>query len=91
MINRSIGKMPIGHKAMSLKKAFILLVIPFATLVGCGDNNPTNAPTDAELKNADVKRAAAIDADKSMTPQQREEMKKRLGLSGGASGQDQKR
>ena len=74
---------------MSLKK-ILLLMLPLAALAGC-DSNPTNAPSDAEIKSADVKRAAAIDADASMTPQQKAEMKSRLGLGGTPSGAGQKR
>ncbi|MBS1706595.1 MAG: hypothetical protein JST40_12035 [Armatimonadetes bacterium] len=47
------------------------------TLVGCS-SNPTNEPSDNDIKTAVDKKMKAIDEDPSMTPEQKEEMKKHI-------------
>ncbi len=72
---------------MALKKLFslLLLAVPLVVATGC-DSNPTNAPTETDIKASDAKRAAAIDADPSMTAEQKASMKSHLGLGGDPSG-----
>lgn len=69
-----------GQQAMSLKKLSILFVIPFAISVGGCDSNPTNAPTDAEVEQAKKDQVAAIDADKTMSAEDKQRLKQAKGL-----------
>lgn len=59
---------------------FVFVILVSGILIGC-DSNPTNAPTADAIKQADVTRAAAIDADKTMTPEGKAKMKEMLGLT----------
>ncbi len=59
---------------------FVFIALVSGLLVGC-DSNSTNAPTADAIKSADVNRAAAIDADKTMTPEGKAKMKEMLGLT----------
>lgn len=59
-----------------------LLVLGAISLAGC-DSNPTNEPTKDALQSADAKRAAAIDADPTMTPEGKKKMKEMLHLPTG--------
>lgn len=47
--------------------------------MGCS-SNPTNEASAADIQSANVKRAAAIDADPSMNAEQKAKMKQMLGL-----------
>lgn len=74
---------------MTLKKSFLLclLLLPMAgALAGC-DSNPTNAPTKEDADKADRDRAAAIDKDPSLSPDQKAIMKEHMGLGPKASAQ----
>jgi hypothetical protein len=67
------------------KYTLLAMTLLFVT-AGC-DSNPTNEPTADAVQQANVKRAAAIDADPSMTPEQKKKMKEMLHLDGGTPGQ----
>lgn len=61
------------------------LLLPCAALIGglflagC-DDNPTNAPSEEAVKKSNADRAAAVDNDPSLTPEQKELMKSHMGL-----------
>jgi PBP1b-binding outer membrane lipoprotein LpoB len=61
------------------------LTILAVCLVGC-DSNPTNEPSKSEIDKAVQSKYEAIDKDTTMTPAQKEEMKKHMS---GAPGQSQ--
>lgn len=58
-------------------------------LAGC-DSNPTNEPTPDAIKAANIKRAAAIDADPSMNAEQKAKMKEMLHLNGAQATKNEK-
>jgi hypothetical protein len=49
-------------------------------IVGC-DSNPTNEPSKQAIDEANAARAAAIDNDPKKTPEQKETMKRMMGLT----------
>lgn len=51
-------------------------------LVGCGDSNPTNEPSQADIDKAVENKFKHVDNDPNLTPEQKEEMKKHM--SGGS-------
>ncbi len=67
---------------LKLAGAAIAICVP---LFGC-DSNPTNEPPPAAIDQANAKRAAAIDNDPKMTPDEKAKMKSMLHLDGGAPG-----
>jgi len=62
-------------------KCAIALLTLSLFVAGC-DSNPTNEPSEAAIKEANVKRAAAIDNDPKLTPEQKAKMKQVLHLDG---------
>lgn len=66
-------------------KPLITVVCLAAVLVGCS-GNPTNEPSAADVKKANDARAAAIDNDASLSPEQKAKMKEMMGLGGNREG-----
>ena len=64
---------------------FVMLVVA-SGLVGCSSSEPTNAPTKQAVEDANVKRAAAVDADPNMSPAQKAKMKEMMGITKPAQG-----
>lgn len=64
-------------------KPLLILLLALSILVGGCDNNPTNEPTQAAIDKANADRAAAIDNDPKLTPEQKETMKQMMGLTPG--------
>jgi hypothetical protein len=67
----------------TLWKSAVLFAAISSCLVGC-DSNPTNAPSDEAIQQANVKRAAAIDNNPKYSPEQKATLKKMLHLDGSA-------
>lgn len=70
-----------------MKKSLFLLVaaMTLGLLAGCGDGR--KEASQAEIQDANATRAAAIDNDPTLTPEQKEIQKSRLGGMGGGSTQ----
>lgn len=65
-----------------MNKILVLILVASLGLVAAGcTSNPTNEPSAQEIVDANSKRAAAIDADPSMTPEQKAKMKEMLNLN----------
>lgn len=58
-------------------KKLILLTLPLIVIFGC-DSNPTNEPSADDINKAVERKMKAIDDDPSMTPEQKEELKKHI-------------
>jgi hypothetical protein len=70
---------------MFMRFPFWILIAVFGVcLVGC-DSNPTNAPSEDAIKKANADRAAAIDNDPNLSPDQKQKMKEMMKLSPGSS------
>ncbi len=67
-----------------MKRAFPFLTLALL-LAGCS-SNPTNEPSAGAIQDANQKRAAAIDADPNMSPEQKQKMKEMLKLNGTQGG-----
>jgi hypothetical protein len=65
--------------------AMILAVCGLGLMVGC-DSNPTNAPTKEAVADANAARAKAIDDNPNLTPQQKQQQKEMMGLTGKGPG-----
>lgn len=61
------------------KSLAIFALLGVGVLAGC-DSNPTNAPTEDAVRQANRDRAAAIDNDQSLNDEQKATMKKMMGL-----------
>ncbi len=69
-----------------MKKSHLILVPVFAALLGC-QGDPTNAPTAQAVEDANKARIEAIENDTTLTREQKDMMKSRLGgVTGGATG-----
>lgn len=64
-----------------MKKVLLSLcgIVAVLALVGC-EENPTNAPSDEAVIKANQDRAAAIDNDPKLSPEQKAKMKEMMGL-----------
>lgn len=57
----------------------VLLIFSIVCAVGC-DSNPTNEPTQAEIEDAKAAQIKAIDADTTMTAEDKQRLKEMKGL-----------
>ncbi len=64
---------------MMIKPLISLLCL--VAILGCS-GNPTNEPSASDIQKANDNRAAAIDNDPKLTPDQKAKMKEMMGLSG---------
>lgn len=60
-----------------MNRIALIAILAAGCLTGCS-SNPTNAPTVEEAKAADASRAAAIDNNPNLTPQQKAAIKSHM-------------